>query len=124
MNTAKGEPEIERKPFKKQEEAQEEPNPVKCDSDATENTMEGQTDENMERSRKAFYLDDEEADNTPGRKSSCGDEQEKAHGRKRGPYRVSESGQKASNKEEGPNHEDESREKIAQRILRRQKGQD
>ena len=86
-----------------------------------------------------MYLDDEEADSIPERRSSyddeqkgkayerisCDDEQEeKAHGRRRGSHRDSESGQKASDKRKGSLHEDESREKTAERILRRRKGRD
>ena len=101
----------------KQGEAQEEPNSTKSDIDATGNTLEGQTGKNMENRRNAFYLDDEEVNSTPERRSSDDAQEEKAHGKRRGPYRNSESGQKASD-----NHEDESRDKIAQKILRRRKG--
>ena len=105
---------------------QKEPNPVECDDgDATGTTLEEQTDENMETRRKASYRYDRKADFLPERRSSCDDEQEeKAHGRRRGSHRDSESGQKASDKRKGSLHEDESREKTAQRILRRRKRRD
>ena len=52
------------------------------------------------------------------RRSSCDDDQEeKAHGRREGSHRNSESGQKTSDKRKGPYHEDELR-KTAQRILK------
>ena len=117
VDTAKWEPEIEVRPLVKQGEVQREPNPAKSDSDDTGTTLEEQTGENMERRRKAFYLDDEEVDSVPERRSSDNKHEEKAYER-RGPYRNSESGQKASDKEEGPYHEDDSKEKTAKRILR------
>ena len=46
----------------------------------------------MERMREAFYLDDEEADSIPERRSSCDDQEEKAHGRRKGSSGNSESG--------------------------------
>ena len=118
VNTAKREPEIEERLFRKQKEAQKEPNPAKSDSDATGTTLEEQTGKNMERRRKASYRDDEKADRIPERSSCDDDQKEKAHGRRRGSHRDSESGKKASNKRKGPYHEDESREKTAQRILK------
>ena len=51
--------EIKERLLRKQEEAQKEPNPAKSDSDATGTTLEEQTGENMERRRKASYLDHE-----------------------------------------------------------------
>ena len=71
----------------------------------------------MERRRKASYLDDEEADSIPERRSSDNEHEEKAYER-RGPYWNAESGQKAPDRRKGSLHEDESREKIAQKILR------
>ena len=71
-----------------------------------------------------MYLDDEEADSIPERRSSCDDEQEEKAYVRRGSYRDSESGKKASDKGKGPYHEVESRGKTAQRILKRRKGRD
>ena len=84
--------------------------------------MEEQTGKNTGRRRKAFYLDDKEAGSIPERRSSCDDQEQKAHGTRNGSRRNSEAGKEAFDKEERPYHEDESREKIAQRILRRRKG--
>ena len=116
-------PEIEERLLRKQEGAQKEQNPVQSDSDTTGTALEEQTGKNMGRRRKTSYLDDEEADSIPARRSSDDKYEEKAY-EKRGPYRNSESGKEASDKEKGPYHEDESREKIAQKILRRRKGRD
>ena len=78
----------------------------------------------MEKRRKASYQDDEKADRNPERRSSGDDEQEqKAHARRKGSHRDSESGPKTSDKGKGLHHEDESREKAAQWILKRWKGQ-
>ena len=121
VDTAKWEPEIEVRPLVKQGDAQRGTSPANKSSDATGITVEAQTGENMERRRKAFYLDDEEVDSIPGRRSSCDDGQEEKAYERRGPYQDFESGQKASDKEGRPYHEDESREKIAQRILQRRK---
>ena len=97
--------------------ARKEPNPVESnDGDATGTTLEEQTGNNMERRRKVPYLDDEEADSIPERRSSCDDEQKEKAYERRGSHRDSESSKEASNKRKG--HEDESREKTAQRILR------
>ena len=98
---------------------QREPNHAKSDSDTTGTTLEEKTGENMERRRKAFYLGDQEADRIPEQRSSCDEEHEEKTYERRGAYRDSESGQKASDKGEGPYREDELREKTAQRILRR-----
>ena len=106
-------PEIEEGLLKKQEEAQEEPNPANIDSDATRTTLEEQIGENMERRGKGSYVDDEEANSIPERsscddepkaKASCDDEQKgKAHGR-RDPVRDSESGHETSDKRKGSLH--------------------
>ena len=125
VNTTKREPEIEERPLREQEEAQKSQNLEKSDGDATGTNLEEQTGENMERRRKASYLDDEKTDSIPERRSSGDDEQkEKAHRRRKGLRRNSESGKEASNKEKGPHHENESREKTTQMILRRRKGRD
>ena len=73
VNIVKREPEIEERPLRKQEEAQKEPNPSKSDCDATGTTLEEQTGQNMERRRKASYLDDGKADSIPERRNSCDD---------------------------------------------------
>ena len=75
VNTTKREPEIEEGLFKKQEEAQKEPNPIKIDNDATGTTLKEQTGKNVGRRRKASYLDDIKANSIPERRSSCDDEQ-------------------------------------------------
>ena len=62
-------PEIEERPLSEEEEAQKEPNPAKCDSDASGTNLEQQTRKNMERRRKAFYLDGEEVNSIPERRS-------------------------------------------------------
>ena len=103
VDTAKWEPEIEERPLVKQGDAQKEPNSAKSYSDATGITLEEQANGNMERRRKAFYLDDEEVDSIPTRRSSCNDEQEeKAHGRRKGSRHNSEAGKKASDKDKDP----------------------
>ena len=100
VNTIKREPETEEGLLKKQEEAQKEPNSAKSDGDATGTNLEEQTGENMERRRKVSYQDDEKADKISERRSSCDDEQEvKAHGRRKGSHRNSESGQRPLIKE-------------------------
>ena len=115
VDTGKWEPEIEVRPLMKQGEAQKEPNPTKSYSDATGTTLEEQANENVERRRKAFYLDDEEVDGIPERRSS-GDKHEKKAYERRGPYRDSESCQKASDKEEGRYDEDESGRRLPRRF--------
>ena len=122
VNTTKSKPEIKERLLKKQEEAQKELRPANSDSDATGTTLEEQTGKNMGRRRKALCQDDEKADRIPERRSSCDEREGKAHGRRRGSRRNSESGKEASDKRKGSPHEDESREKIAKRILRRRKG--
>ena len=95
VNTTKREPEIEERPLREQEEAQKERNPAKSDDDATGTTLEEQIVENMERRGRASYHDDETVDRIPERRSSDDEHEEKAY-EKRGPYRDSESGKKAS----------------------------
>ena len=73
--------------------------------------------------RRAFYLDDEEVDSILERRSSDDEYEEKAY-KRRGPYSDSESGKEGSDKRKGSHHENKSREKIAQKIVRRRKGQD
>ena len=127
VNPTKRDPEIEEGLREKQEEAQKEPNPVQSVDDAAGTASQEETGENSERRRKAFYLNDEEADSIPVRRSPCNDEPKgKPNGRKKDSRHNSESGKEASDKGEGTDHGDESREKTAQRILyiRRRKGQD
>ena len=78
--------------------------------------MEEQTGENMERRRKASYLDDEKANSISGR-SSCDDEQKGKAYERRGSHRASESSKKTSDKRKGQYDEGKSRKKTAQRIL-------
>ena len=57
VNTVKRELEIEERSFREQEEAQKKLNLAKSDGDATRTTLEEQTGQNMERRRKASYLE-------------------------------------------------------------------